>query len=131
MSQEHHPGKGAAAKQREEPALDPHAGLFRDYERLVEIKVMGRAFQVPERNTILRCFQYLSPETIPFGRFCWNQECQYCRVVGKLPDDDEAREMLSCKFMVSNGLEIIDLSPELRLCLRAILPKKSRAHARK
>jgi hypothetical protein len=130
MSRQHNSGKASAAKHEEIAAKDLTAGLFRDFERLVEIIVMGRAFQVPERNTVLRCFQYLSPDTIPFGRFCWNQECQYCRIVAKLPDDAEAHEMLSCKFMVSSGLEIVDLSPELKLCLRAVLPKmRKKGHA--
>jgi hypothetical protein len=92
--------------------------IFRPYERLVQIKILGKPFEVPERNTILRCFQYLSPETIPYGRFCWNQDCQYCRVVGKLTDDEQAHELLSCKFMVSAGMEITELSPELKLCLQ-------------
>jgi hypothetical protein len=105
--------------------------VFRHFERLVEIKVLGKPFQVPEKNTVLRCFQYLSPETIPYGRFCWNQECQYCRIVAKLPDDDESHEMLGCKFLVSSGLEITDLSDELKLCLRALLPAKRRTSRKK
>ncbi len=78
---------------------------------------MGKAFQVPEKNTILRCFQYISPETIPYGRFCWNQDCQYCRVVGKLTDEERPHELLSCKFLVSAGMEITEISPELKYCL--------------
>lgn len=106
-----------------------HGEVFRHFERLVEIKIMGKPFQVPEKNTLLRCFQYLSPETIPYGRFCWNQECQYCRVVAKLPDEAEAHELLSCKFLVSSGLEVIEVSDELRLCMRALLPaKRQRPH---
>ena len=97
--------------------------VFRPYERLVDIKILGKTFQVPEKNTILRCFQYISPETIPYGRFCWNQDCQYCRVVGKLPDDDQPRELLSCKFLVSAGLEITEISPELKYCLQNKLQK--------
>jgi hypothetical protein len=97
--------------------------VFRPYERLVEIKILGKSFEVPERNTILRCFQYISPETIPYGRFCWNQDCQYCRVVGKMIDDDQPRELLSCKFLVSAGMEITELSPELKLCLQNKLNK--------
>lgn len=97
--------------------------VFRPYERLVEIKILGKSFEVPEKNTILRCFQYISPETIPYGRFCWNQDCQYCRVVGKLVDDDQPHEMLSCKFLVSAGMEITDISPELKYCLQRKLDK--------
>src|SRR5579863_10486303 len=86
---------------------------FRPYEKLVEITILGKKFQVPERNSLLRCFQFISPETIPYGRFCWNQECQYCRVSCQLPDDDESREMLSCKFIVMPGMEVTELSQEL------------------
>ena len=95
--------------------------VFRPYERLVEIKIMGKPFQVPEKNTILRCFQYISPETIPYGRFCWNQECQYCKVNCQLSDDDQSRPILSCKFLVSEGMAISDLAPELIGCLRTKL----------
>ena len=95
---------------------------FRPYEKLVEITVLGKKFQVPERNSVLRCFQFISPETIPYGRFCWNQDCQYCRIVCQLPDDDEPREMLSCKFIVMAGMEITEVSQELKWCLRGKLP---------
>jgi hypothetical protein len=113
-----------------EPQVTDAAGtngtslIFRPYERLIQIKVLGKTFDVPEKNTILRCFQYISPETIPYGRFCWNQDCQYCRVVGKLVDDDQPHELLSCKFLVSAGMEITDMSPELKLCLQNKLDKK-------
>jgi hypothetical protein len=95
--------------------------VFRPYERLVEITILGKTFLVPERNSLLRAFQFISPETIPYGRFCWNQECQYCRVDCKLADDTEARPILSCKFIVSEGMEISNLAPELIGCLRTKL----------
>jgi len=113
-----------------EPQVTEAAGangtnqVFRPYERLVQIKVLGKTFEVPEKNTILRCFQYISPETIPYGRFCWNQDCQYCRVTGKLTDEDESHELLSCKFLVSAGMEITEISPELKYCLQKKLDKK-------
>jgi hypothetical protein len=76
--------------------------IFRPYEKLVEITILGKkTFLVPERNSLLRAFQFISPETIPYGRFCWNQECQYCKVMCQLADDDQARPILSCKFIVS------------------------------
>jgi NADH dehydrogenase/NADH:ubiquinone oxidoreductase subunit G len=107
----------------ETPGPNGTTQVFRPYERLVEIKILGKTFEVPEKNTILRCFQYISPETIPYGRFCWNQDCQYCRVVGKMVDDDQSREMLSCKFLVSAGMEITEISPELKYCLQRKLGK--------
>ena len=78
--------------------------LFRPYEKLVEITILGKTFLVPERNSLLRAFQFISPETVPYGRFCWNQECQYCKVNCQLSDDDQARPILSCKFLVSEGM---------------------------
>lgn len=96
-------------------------GVFRPFEKLVEITILGRNFLVPERNSLLRAFQFISPETIPYGRFCWNQECQYCRVMCRLSDDDQARPILSCKFIVSEGMVISELAPELAGCLRAKL----------
>lgn len=100
---------------------------FRHYERLVEITVLGKKFKVPDRNTILRCFQFLSPETIPYGRFCWNQECQYCRVDCQMPDESEPHPMLSCKFIVFPGMTISDMSPELKACLAGKLRSKENA----
>jgi hypothetical protein len=102
---------------------DSGHGPFRPYERLVQIKIMGKKFDVPERNSLLRCFQFISPDTIPYGRFCWNQDCQYCRIEGQLPDDDQPRELLACKFMVMPGMEIVSLSEDLKACLRTALKK--------
>jgi hypothetical protein len=95
--------------------------LFRPYEKLVEISILGKTFLVPERNSLLRAFQFISPETVPYGRFCWNQECQYCKVNCQLSDDDQARPILSCKFLVSEGMQISEMAPELVGCLRAKL----------
>lgn len=95
--------------------------VFRPYEKLVEITILGKTFLVPEKNSLLRAFQFISPETIPYGRFCWNQECQYCKVDCQLSDDDQARPILSCKFLVSEGMRITNLAPELIGCLRSKL----------
>lgn len=97
-------------------------GPFRPYERLVQIKILGKPFEVPEKNMLLRCFQYLSPETIPYGRFCWNQECQTCRVAYQMPGGQEApRQVLSCKIIVAEGMEITELSTELTWNLKKAL----------
>jgi hypothetical protein len=111
---EHTPREGGAAMATE---------VFRPYERLVEITVLGKSFLVPERNSLLRCFQFISPETIPYGRFCWNQECQYCKVMCQLPDEDHPKPILSCKFMVSAGMNVTELSEELMFCLKSKLGK--------
>lgn len=97
--------------------------LFRDYEKLVEITILGKKFQVPEKNTCLRAFQFISPETIPYGRFCWNQECQLCRAEYRMSRQPEGgpRAMLACKVLVAEGMEITSLSDELKWCMREAL----------
>jgi hypothetical protein len=105
------------------------ADVFRPYEKLVEITILGKTFLVPERNSLLRAFQFISPETVPYGRFCWNQECQYCKVSCQLADDDQSRPILSCKFLVSEGMNVTDMAPELVGCLRTKLGQATRATA--
>ena len=97
--------------------------LYRDFEKLVEITIMGKKFQVPEKNTCLRVFQYVSPETIPYGRFCWNQECQLCRVTYVMSRQQGAtpRPVLACKMLVADGMEITELSDELKWSLMGVL----------
>jgi hypothetical protein len=105
------------------------ADVFRPYEKLVEITILGKTFLVPERNSLLRAFQFISPETVPYGRFCWNQECQYCKVSCQLADDDQSRPILSCKFLVSEGMNVTDMAPELVGCLRTKLGQATQAAA--
>lgn len=101
--------------------------LFRDYEKLVNITVLGKAFQVPEKNTCLRGFQYISPETISYGRFCWNQECQLCRISYTIAGqtDDPSRSVLACKVLVAEGMQITELSDELRYNLMGVIRPQS------
>lgn len=103
--------------------------LFRDYEKLIRITVLGKTFEVPEKNSVLRAFQYISPDTVPYGRFCWNQECQLCRVVYKMPNqpDTDPRAVLTCKVLVAEGMQILELSEELNWTLRGVLrPSEAR-----
>jgi len=95
-----------------------HPGpIFRPFEKLVKITVKGREYEVPDSNILLRAFQYLAPDTVPYGRFCWNEECQYCRVSYDSGQGTAARVGLSCKIMVQPGLRVLALAPELRYCL--------------
>jgi len=94
--------------------------LFRPFTRLVRINLLGKDFDVPENNTLLRCFQYIAPEQVSYGRFCWNEDCQYCRVSFELADGRSARAALSCKLMVQEGMRIKEVTSEVRYCLRAV-----------
>src|ERR1700730_17266861 len=92
--------------------------LFRPFTRLVKITILGREFEVPENNPILRCFQYLAPEAISYGRFCWNEDCQYCRVNFDLGEGAKNRAALSCKLIVQEGMRVTGVAKEIKYCLR-------------
>ena len=96
------------------------ATLFKPFIRLVKLTILGRDFEVPENNSLLRCFQYLAPEDVSYGRFCWNEDCQYCRVSFDLGEGTPERAALSCKVTVANGMRITELSSEIRYCLRSL-----------
>ena len=88
--------------------------LFRPYEKLVKITLGEKQFEVPDGNMLLRALQFLSPEDVSYGRFCWNEECQYCRVIVRKPGSDKISQALSCKLMAEQGLEVVELAPELQ-----------------
>src|SRR5437763_17027952 len=103
--------------------------IYKPYEILVKITILQSEFQVPAGNILLRAFQYIAPETIPYGRFCWNEECQYCRVHFDLGPDSPNRVALSCKPMVQNGMRVTEAAQELRYCLRTLKLNRPEAKA--
>ena len=91
--------------------------LFEPYQKLIEIEVLGQRVEVPENNKLLRCFQYLSIETISYGDFCWNGDCTNCQVSYQLKEDGEIKERttLSCRTKAFEGMSITKLSPHIKL----------------
>ena len=92
--------------------------LFRPFERLIKITVKGREYEVPEGNILLRALQYLAPDTIPYGRFCWNEECQYCRVTYDTGPETSQHTALACKLIAQPGMRVLKCELEVRYCLR-------------
>jgi hypothetical protein len=91
--------------------------LFDPYEKLVPIEILGKPVQVPENNRLLRCFQYLSINTISYGDFCWNGECTNCQIWfhmrGQNAEND--KPTLSCRQEVIEGMVITKLSQFIEL----------------
>jgi hypothetical protein len=96
---------------------DIAADLLDPYEKFVSIEVLGTAVEVPEKNRLLRCFQYLSINTISYGDFCWNGECTNCQVWYHMKDQDESsnRPALSCRLECAEGMVITKLSSFIEL----------------
>ena len=97
------------------PTLD--AELLDPYEKLVTIEILGKKVEVPENNRLLRCFQYLSINSISYGDFCWNGECTNCQIwyhdVGETNASD--KPILSCRSEVIEGMVITKLSQFIKL----------------
>jgi hypothetical protein len=93
------------------------ADLLDPYEKLVSIEVLGNEVSVPERNRLLRCFQYLSLNTISYGDFCWNGECTNCQVWYHMKGQDQTsdRPALSCRIECTEGMVITKLSRFIQL----------------
>ena len=91
--------------------------LLDPYERLVTIDVLGERVEVPEKNRLLRCFQYLSLETISYGDFCWNGDCTNCQVWyhTKEQSNENDKPALSCRVDVIEDMVITAMSPFIKL----------------
>ncbi|MET0751918.1 MAG: 2Fe-2S iron-sulfur cluster-binding protein [Pyrinomonadaceae bacterium] len=87
--------------------------IFEPFEKLVEIEILGERREVPQNNSLLRCFQYLSMETVSYGDFCWNGDCANCQVW--LEGAAKEKPVLSCRTKVQEGMKIVRMSGEINL----------------
>ena len=96
-------------------------GVYEPYDKLVNIRVMGHPVQVPEKNRLLRGFQYACPDSVPYGRFCWNNECGNCELSYRLEEGAEERVGRGCQLVAVEGMEVTKISIFLKMVLYPIL----------
>jgi len=91
--------------------------LLDPYERLVVIEVLGKKVEVPEKNRLLRCFQFLSLNTISYGDFCWNGECTNCQIWYHTEGESQANDKpaLACRLEVIEGMTITSMTPFIKI----------------
>lgn len=87
--------------------------IFERFDKLIEIDILGEVREVPENNTLLRCFQYLAMESISYGDFCWNGECLNCQVW--LQNGDKEKAVIACRTVVTEGMKIVRLADGIDL----------------
>ena len=90
-----------------------HLDIFAPFEKLIEIDILGEKRLVPENNSLLRCFQFLSMENISYGEFCWNGECINCQVW--LQNGDKEKAVMSCRTTVIENMKIVRLAEGIDL----------------
>jgi hypothetical protein len=87
--------------------------LFEPYQKLVRLVVLGKVIEVPEKNILLRQFQFVAPD-IGMGRYCWNGECRYCEVHYRRPGGGSDQAVLACLVDGQDGMTITKLAAEVR-----------------
>ncbi|MBX7185964.1 MAG: hypothetical protein K1Y01_12545 [Vicinamibacteria bacterium] len=97
---------------RRRPAIiEGMADLYEPYEKLIPIEVLGKRFEVPENNILLRQLQFVAPD-VGTGGYCWNAECRYCEIKYEV----EGRTMtgLACRVKAMPNFKVTKLAPELK-----------------
>jgi hypothetical protein len=87
--------------------------LFEPYEKLVTIVILGRRFEVPEDNLLLRQMQFVAPD-IGSGRYCWNAECRYCEIEYCGAAGGAPQPALACRVKGFEGMRVTKAALEIR-----------------
>ena len=97
--------------------LEANNDLLDPYEKLVAIEILGKRVEVPDKNRLLRCFQFLSLKSISYGDFCWNGECTNCQIWYHEEGQTEScdRPALACRMEVIERMVISKLSGFIQL----------------
>jgi hypothetical protein len=99
--------------------------LLEPYGRLIRIVVLGRAFDVPENNMLLRQMQFVAAY-IGSGRYCWNAECRYCEVE-YTRGDGAPTPALACRVKGVDGMRVTRCAAEIRYNMSDALAAAPRA----
>jgi len=87
--------------------------FYRPYQKLIELVILGKRFEVPENNLLLRQMQFVAPD-IGFGKYCWNAECRYCEITYRLRPDGLAVNGLACVVPGQPGMCVTRAATEIR-----------------
>ena len=87
--------------------------FYEPWEKLIRLVVLGKVFEVPENNLLLRQLQYVA-EDVGMGRYCWNAECRYCEVHYQRPGDPAEHSVLACRVRGFDGMRLTKLAAEVR-----------------
>lgn len=100
--------------------------LFEPWEKLIRLVVLGKLIEVPEKNILLRQFQYVAPD-IAWGKYCWNGECRYCEVRYCREATGNEQAVLACLVQGTEGMRITKLAPEVRYNMSSALATAPKA----
>jgi hypothetical protein len=87
--------------------------LYEPYERLVRLVILGKVFEVPENNLLLRQMQFVAAD-IGYGRYCWNGECRACEVQYCQGREGPEYPALACRIKGLDGMRVTRLAFEVK-----------------
>ena len=87
--------------------------LYDPYEKLIPLTILGRVFQVPENNLILRQMAFVAQD-IAWGRYCWNGECRYCEISYRKDASSPEYSALACRTKGLAGMQITKVAAEIK-----------------
>ena len=93
--------------------------LFQPFEKLIEIRLLGKPFSVPENNTIMRCLQYLELGSVSYGDFCWNGECMNCQVW--VENGDKEKPLLACRANAIEGMHVVRVCEIMKPAIESVM----------
>jgi hypothetical protein len=105
--------------------MDP--ALLEPYETLIKLVILGRVFEVPANNLLLRQMQYVA-EDIGYGKYCWNAECRYCEI-SYCKDGGPELQALACRLKGQDGMVITKAAPEIKYNMSEALAGAPKAGA--
>lgn len=108
-----------------EPETAPMSDVYEPYTKLVRLVVLGRVFEVPENNLLLRQLQYVAPD-IASGKYCWNGECRYCEIQYRLSPTGNENAGLACRVKGVAGMQVTKVAFEIKYNLGEALTSAPR-----
>jgi hypothetical protein len=100
--------------------------FYEPYTRLIRIVILGRVFEVPENNLLLRQMQFVAPD-IGSGKYCWNAECRYCEVQYRRDGSGPETAALACRLKGIEGMRITKTALEIRYNMSEALAAAEKA----
>jgi hypothetical protein len=96
--------------------------LYDPYEKLIPLTILGKAFEVPENNLILRQMAFVAQD-IAWGRYCWNGECRYCEISYRKDAASPEYSALACRTKGLAGMVITKVASEVKYNMAEALAK--------
>ncbi len=87
--------------------------FYEPYSTLIRIVILGKAFDVPENNLLLRQMQFVAAD-IGYGQYCWNGECRNCEVTYRQDANGPEYPALACRIKGTPGMRVTKLGFEVK-----------------